>query len=218
MPDSTVRISLIATSRWILEGLVFFSRHQNGHAVVHHLLWGDDAAWPNQSNADVCVLVLDSAAGPSQSLLEAHLAQPAALPTVALVTQHDALLMKQLLRDHANAYLTLDQGLDDWLQAIDHVTQGDTYVPRPFIKALMTDTQPTPAKLSNREKCIARLLVSGLSHQVIAERLHISEKTVSSHKTNILHRLSLNHLPDLVRYHDKHPFEFKDTPSGSTPD
>lgn len=212
MPEPTVRISLIATSRWLLEGLVLLCRQPNSPTLVHHLLWNDDTPWPDQTNADVCALVLDPDAGLGQPLLQAHAARTTRVPTVAVVTQHDPLFMKQLLRDHADAYLTLDQGFDEWLQAIDHVTQGDTYVPRAFIKALMSDDPPAPATLSNREKCIARLLVSGLNHQKIAAQLHISEKTVSSHKTNILNRLGLGHLPDLVRYHDKHPFTFKDTP------
>jgi DNA-binding NarL/FixJ family response regulator len=192
MPEPTVRISLIATSRWLLEGLVLLCRQPNSPTLIHHLLWRDDMPWPDQTDADVCALVLDPDAGLGQPLLQAHAARTTRVPTVAVVTQHDPLFMKQLLRDHADAYLTLDQGFDEWLQAIDHVTQGDTYVPRPFM-----------------------LLVSGLNHQKIAAQLHISEKTVSSHKTNILNRLGLGHLPDLVRYHDKHPFTFKDTPEST---
>jgi len=213
MTEQTVRISLLATSRWILESLAFFCRHQDRHTIADSTLWAEDMAWPELSGVDVQALVIHSEAGLAQPLLKAHRAQVGTVPTVALVTRHDTLLMKQLLRDHASAYLTLDQGLEEWRHAIDHVIQGDTYVPQPFIKALMSDAEPTRAKLSNREKSIARLLVSGLNHQAIAEQLHISEKTVSSHKTNILNRLGLDHLPDLVRYHDKHPFAFKDTPN-----
>jgi len=73
----------------------------------------------------------------------------------------------------------------------------------------MGESPAVAKRLSEREKAIAKLLVSGASHREIAKQLHISDKTVSTHKNNILERLELKHLPDLVRFHDQHPFAFK---------
>ena len=45
-----------------------------------------------------------------------------------------------------------------------------------------------------------RLLVEGLGPTEIADRLHLSVKTVSTHKTRILEKLGLKSTADLVRY------------------
>ena len=49
-----------------------------------------------------------------------------------------------------------------------------------------------------------RLLVEGLGPTEIAERLHLSVKTVSTHKTRILEKLNLGSTAELVRYALEH--------------
>lgn len=53
--------------------------------------------------------------------------------------------------------------------------------------------------LSQRERQISGLLVSGATVNAIASALCISNKTVSTHKIRILHKLKLTNVPDLVR-------------------
>ena len=45
-----------------------------------------------------------------------------------------------------------------------------------------------------------RLLVEGLGPTDIADRLHLSVKTVSTHKTRILEKMGMESTADLVRY------------------
>ncbi len=54
--------------------------------------------------------------------------------------------------------------------------------------------------LTSREQEILRLLARGISTKDIAERLFISPKTVSNHRTNIMGKLDLHSTADLVRY------------------
>lgn len=168
-----------------------------------------EATWPLEMDTNIRVLVLSPDEALSVHCLKASKRAARVLPTLALCTHHDDLWMKRLFRDHIQAYLTLDQSQSEIDHAFGLLLAGDSHVPQPFIRSFVNDVPPKPTRLSNREKAIARLLVSGHSHQSIAEQLHISDKTVSTHKTNILERLGLNHLPDLVRFHDKHPFFFK---------
>ena len=49
-----------------------------------------------------------------------------------------------------------------------------------------------------------RLLVEGLGPTEIGERLHLSVKTVSTHKTRILEKLNLGSTAELVRYALEH--------------
>jgi DNA-binding NarL/FixJ family response regulator len=54
--------------------------------------------------------------------------------------------------------------------------------------------------LSDREFEVLRLLVDGLGPTEIGERLHLSVKTVSTHKTRILEKLNVRSTAELVRY------------------
>jgi len=210
-PTRPYGISVISTARWLTDAWRLYSQSKSNIELIECIQWSQEATWPDEATADIRVLVLSPDDELSLHCLKAAKRASQTLPTLALCTQHDDVWMKRLFRDHVQAYLTLDQSQADIEQAFALLLKGDTHVPQPFISAFINDTPPRPLRLSNREKTIARLLVSGHSHQAIAEQLHISDKTVSTHKTNILDRLGLKHLPDLVRFHDKYPMAFKYT-------
>lgn len=63
------------------------------------------------------------------------------------------------------------------------------------------DSSDTPAEqLTQREREIVQLIAEGKSSKEIAGTLGVSEKTVESHRSNILRRLNLHSAVDLVRY------------------
>ena len=55
-------------------------------------------------------------------------------------------------------------------------------------------------KLSDRETDVAKLFSEGLSYKEIGNRLNISPRTVETHKNNILSKLNLNSLADIIKY------------------
>ena len=54
--------------------------------------------------------------------------------------------------------------------------------------------------LSIREKEILQLLVSGSSNRQIAELIHVSVATVETHRSNVLQKLGIHSLPELILY------------------
>jgi DNA-binding CsgD family transcriptional regulator len=56
-----------------------------------------------------------------------------------------------------------------------------------------------PASLTNREREVARLAAEGLTAREIGERLFISERTVTTHLTNVYAKLGVESKLDLVR-------------------
>jgi DNA-binding NarL/FixJ family response regulator len=51
-----------------------------------------------------------------------------------------------------------------------------------------------------REKEVLQLLVSGKSNKEIAEMLYVSVSTVETHRNNVLQKLRLHSLPELILY------------------
>ena len=54
--------------------------------------------------------------------------------------------------------------------------------------------------LSIREKEILQILATGKSNRQIAEMIHVSVATVETHRSNILQKLNLHSLPELILY------------------
>ena len=63
---------------------------------------------------------------------------------------------------------------------------------------------PPHTALSDREFEVFRQLVGGRSITDIAERLHVSVKTVSTHKARILEKMAMTSTAELVRYAVEH--------------
>ncbi len=93
--------------------------------------------------------------------------------------------------------------------------RGEAYFYAPLARKLLDSylgrTQPellsgppSYQNLSEREREIMFLLVSGLSNQAIADQLVISASTVQTHRTSILQKLGLGTTIDLVRYAIRH--------------
>jgi DNA-binding NarL/FixJ family response regulator len=105
------------------------------------------------------------------------------------------------LKAGAAGYLNKDSAGEQLLAALRKVASGGVHITEAAAATLLqAQGKATHETLSDREFEVMRLLVEGLGPTQIAERLHLSVKTVSTHKTRILEKLGLKSTADLVRY------------------
>jgi DNA-binding CsgD family transcriptional regulator len=71
--------------------------------------------------------------------------------------------------------------------------------PGPLADGAMLDRFAETRKLTPRERELSTLLVEGLNHAAIAQRLFISEKTVRNHVSNIYAKVGVSSLMELIR-------------------
>jgi DNA-binding NarL/FixJ family response regulator len=130
---------------------------------------------------------------------------------VILLTMHDnEEHLKQSLEYGASGYLLKDASAQELYLAIEAANRGETYlspsVSRKMInKFLEVRQQPEQSSnplsiLSRRELEILKLLAESKSNKVIADELCISIKTVEKHRTNIMQKLEIHNIVDLVKY------------------
>lgn len=138
----------------------------------------------------------------------------AQLPTarIVVVSMHAKLdLIAAAFKAGAEAYLVKESTAERLLQALDAVARDQQYLdsaisPKVVQKLLefstrraqMTDT--SYGSLTQREQQIMRLLADGWTSSAIAGKLFITRKTVENHRANIMSKLGLKNLADLVRY------------------
>ena len=108
------------------------------------------------------------------------------------------------LKAGAAGYLNKDAAADALLGALRKVAGGGVHIGDAAAAALLHKTESPHETLSDREFEVMRFLVDGLGPTEIAARLHLSVKTVSTHKTRILDKLGLGSTAELVRYVMEH--------------
>ncbi len=132
-----------------------------------------------------------------------------ALPILVL-SMHKVMQVATLaIKAGADGYITKDSEPEILLAAIRKVAGGGKYL-SPVISEELAYSTVFPdralphGQLSGREFEVFRLLVAGMSSNDVAEKLLISNKTVSTYKTRILEKMNLNSVADMVRYAVQH--------------
>src|SRR5512138_1574890 len=108
------------------------------------------------------------------------------------------------LKAGASGYLNKDSAAEQLVGALRKIAAGGVHIGEAAAASLVAAEKAPHESLSDREFEVLRLLVEGLGPTEIGERLHLSVKTVSTHKTRILEKLGLGSTAELVRYALEH--------------
>jgi DNA-binding NarL/FixJ family response regulator len=106
----------------------------------------------------------------------------------------------RVLKAGASGYLNKDSAAEQLVGALRKIAAGGVHIGEAAAASLVAAEKAPHEALSDREFEVLKLLVEGLGPTEIGERLHLSVKTVSTHKTRILEKLNLRSTAELVRY------------------
>jgi DNA-binding NarL/FixJ family response regulator len=104
------------------------------------------------------------------------------------------------LKAGASGYLNKDSAAEQLVGAVRKIAAGGVHIGEAAAASLVAAEKAPHEALSDREFEVLRLLVEGLGPTDIGEKLHLSVKTVSTHKTRILEKLNLGSTAERVRY------------------
>ena len=155
-------------------------------------------------------LVLLDITMPGKSGLELVKDLRALYPDLKLLTismHEESLYAERVLRAGARGYITKHQPPDELIKAIRQVLAGQIYVSREMSETLLQRFTGAPQKsssplekLTDREFEVFQLLGEGKACKEIAQRLNLSEKTISVHNSNIRQKLKLQSTAQLIRF------------------
>ncbi len=122
------------------------------------------------------------------------------------VTEEETIL--QAVKAGAKGFLSKDTSKEELIAAIQAVFQHDSYfgekiskiVYRSYVDQVNRNSGKGDSCLSDRETEIMILLAEGMSNKEIADKLFISPRTIDTHKANIMAKLNLNSMVELVKY------------------
>jgi DNA-binding NarL/FixJ family response regulator len=156
---------------------------------------------------DFDVLVLDMSM-PGKSgieLIKQVRAEKPRLRMLVLSMHEEKQYAVRAIRAGAAGYLTKESASKQLVEAIRKIAAGGAFISAEVAQDLalgaMPDAKGAPHEaLSDREYQIFLMIARGKSISDIASTLNLSVKTVSTHKANILQKMSLATTADLIRY------------------
>lgn len=182
------------------EDLVVAGEAVDGHDVLRKV---------REQDWDVLVLDMSMPGRSGIELIKQLKAEKPRLPILVLSMYQEEQYAVRALRAGASGYLTKDTDGAQLVAVIRKIAAGGVYLSGAMAERLAMSLAPAASSLphtllSDRELTVFEMLVSGLGVTDIAERLCLSVKTVSTHKTRILQKMNMTSTAELVRYAVKH--------------
>jgi DNA-binding NarL/FixJ family response regulator len=130
------------------------------------------------------------------------------LPILVISMHDESLYAERVLRAGGRGYIMKQEGGKKLMLAIRQVLGGQIYVSEKMSALILeifsgrrAGMEGSPVeKLTDREFEVFQLIAEGKSTREIAEKLHLSVKTVDVHRTNIKKKLKLKSAPELIRF------------------
>lgn len=201
---------LIADDHRIMrEGLQRLLGGQPGIQVVAEACDGHEVLDALRAQpVDVAVLDLSMPGIPGMDLIRRVRTDFPQVPVLVLTMHAEEQYAMRAFRCGASGYLTKDSAADELVRAIRKVAGGGSYVTQALAERLVIGLNsqhpmseaPSHASLSDREFEVLRQIVAGRRMTEIANQLHLSVKTVSTHKTRILEKMGLDSTAALIKY------------------
>ncbi|WP_373813915.1 response regulator [Porphyromonas loveana] len=136
------------------------------------------------------------------------------LKIIMLSSEVSEKIVNDLLEIGVEGYMSKMAQTSDIENAIRTVTTGGNFYGKSIAKIIMdlcvsrsaghshknTRKQPNPSELTEREIEVIQHLCNGLSAKETGEKMHLSHRTVETHRSNILHKLGFSNAAELIRY------------------
>jgi DNA-binding NarL/FixJ family response regulator len=130
------------------------------------------------------------------------------LPVLILSMHDESIYAERALRARANGYIMKQEATEKVLIAVRRILAGDIYLSdrmankmlHRYLSGASSDLNSRLSSLSDRELEVFRLIGEGRSTRQIAEKLHISVKTVETYQAHIKDKLSLRSGRELVQH------------------
>lgn len=135
------------------------------------------------------------------------------IKVLVLSVHNEEPYIKSVIDAGAFGYALKDADTHEIVSAIETIASGKKYfsseVSNVMINSLMNKQNETAVEtdgLSEREIDVIKLVASGATNKEVSDKLFISSRTVETHRRNIMDKLELNNLAELIRYAIKKGF------------
>lgn len=205
--ERQVRIVVVDDIEQVRRGLKQLLESHPGWKVVGEAADGDTAIQVVK-DLEPDILTTDFAHPGLDGLQMARwIAQNLPKVRVLIVTMHASKqLVREILEAGARGYVMTADASKDLVQAVEAVLENKLFFTQTISEILLDGflQKPQPMRpdnlLTKRETEIVALLARGNNNKEVATELNISLRTAETHRANIMNKLQLHSVQDLVRY------------------
>ncbi len=215
--SNRIRVLLIDDHALVRAGLVTLIEQRPGLTVIGEAANRADAlAIAAREQPDIILLDLDLGGENSLDFLPELFTAAPATRVILLTGMLDPEAHRRAVRLGAMGLVLKEQATEVLIKAIERVHAGEVWLDRSMLATVLTELSPARANeevdpeaakiatLTAREREVIALLAEGLPSKQIAERLFISEATVSHHLGSIFNKLGVTNRLELVVYAYRH--------------
>ena len=208
--ENKTRILIVDDHPIVRQGLENLINHENDLTVcqqvenAHQAMKAIDKLKPDMIIVDISLKEKNGL-----ELIKDIKIQHPDLPALALSMHDESLYAERVIRAGAKGYIMKQQATENIVKAIHRVLGGQIYLSDTMTAKVMYKltghrkdklAASTTEILSDRELEVFLLLGKGYGTSQIAERLHLSVKTIESYRAHIKEKLSLGNSSKLLQY------------------
>lgn len=129
-------------------------------------------------------------------------ASGAQVKVIVLSMHLEVHLITEILRAGANAYVSKTETHEELRKAVHAVLRGEQYLSHSAERLMAENAaRPEPARLlTDREMQVMKMIAQGSTNKEIAVALHISDRTVETHRKNILKKTNTHSVVSLINF------------------
>ena len=204
-----IRVFLADDHKILRESLVILLSQQEDMEVIGEAADGLEAFRKIESlNPDIAVIDISLPKLNGLDLSE-KLRREFPETKIIILTMHKSEdFVTRALHAGVKGYVLKDNALEELIQSIETVYRGDVFLSQSvtrfvvdgFLRNIPDGGYEKASPVSVREREILQLLAEGKSNREISDDLSLSVKTVETHRANIMRKLGLKNITDLVLY------------------
>ncbi len=120
---------------------------------------------------------------------------------LALSMFGDKAIITDMIDAGVKGYILKNTGKKELVTALKEIAKGGTYFSEEVSTEInrIDDSIDKRYILTAREREIVKYVAQGLSHTEIGEKIHISPRTVDTHRTNIMRKLEVHSIAELIK-------------------
>ena len=205
---SALRILVADDHEVVRRGLCALLKSHAGWEVCAEAVDGQEAVHKvNQLKPDIVILDIGmpnlNGLTAARQILHAHPQQKILILTISDAEQ----IVREVLNAGARGFVLKSDAARDLLDAVDALEHNRTFFTRGVAEMILgayrnpdAEQEPAQPMVSSREREIVQLLAEGKSSKEVASFLKLSVSTVETHRSNIMRKLGIHSLSELVLY------------------
>lgn len=202
------KIFIVDDHRMMIDGIVSLLQGEKNIEITGTALNGQEALVAiRNKKADILLTDISMPGMSGMDLCREMKQKFPEIKVLVLTMYNDREIVNEIINAGANGYILKNTGKQELLDAIETVSKNGNYYSSEVVNTLIENLKnPLKQKsidssdLTGREIEIVRLIVEEFSSVEIAEKLFISQRTVETHRKNILRKTGVKNIVGLIKY------------------